>query len=440
MFTVDYPGGTARIDADPTDHIGAYYAHGRWYEQDLLDNARSRVHGPGTAIDVGAHIGGHTLWFALAMGLDVIAIEPNPDTFERLTRTIEANPGNIHAIPAAAGAAPGHADIAVTRRGNSGATRLTLGDGPIPVITLDSLDLTNVKLIKIDVEGMAPEVLQGAQHLLNKQSPIVYAEGDRDKIAAALPAGYRCVAQLCNTPTFVFIREERPPMRLSAAIMAHPTRKEQVEDLQGQLDRDTPVAWDPNPEPSPDPTQRWATGRAAWELHDPTADWHLVIQDDALACPDLLAGLEQALTELGPDGIVSAYTGTGRPDQRNVKRAIKYAQQHDHAWLPTWSLNWGVAIAAPTATIPAMLEWCSHPNRAHLNYDMRIGQYYRDIQGWRTWYTHPSLVDHRDGDSLIGHGGDRRAHTHHTGSALDIDWTRHNGLPLTVPTTYRRRH
>jgi len=54
---------------------------------------------------------------------------------------------------------------------------------------------------------------------------------------------------------------------------------------------------------------------------------------------------------------------------------------------------------------------------------MRIGQYYRDIIGWRTWYTHPSLADHRDTGSLVGHGqgGNRRAHTHHPGSALDID-------------------
>src|SRR5690606_25850971 len=65
----------------------------------------------------------------------------------------------------------------------------------------------------------------------------------------------------------------------------HPTRKEQVEDLQAMLDRDVPVAWDPNPEPSPDPQRRWATGRAAWELHDADADWHLVIQDDAVYAP-----------------------------------------------------------------------------------------------------------------------------------------------------------
>src|SRR5690606_32431577 len=261
-----------------------------------------RVHGPGLAVDVGAYIGGHSLWFALACGLDVIALEPNPDTYQRLTRTIDANPGNIRAIQAAAGAHPGTASIAVTRRGNTGATRLAIGDGPIQVITLDSLNLTDVRLLKIDVEGMTADVIAGAARLIEEQSPVIYAEGDQDQIASMLPAGYRCVGQLCHTPTFVFVREERPPLRLSAAIMAHPIRKEQVKELQAMLDRPVPVAWGPNPEPSPDPQRRWATRRAAWELHDPTADWHLVIQDDAIVCQDFLAGLEAALTELGPEG------------------------------------------------------------------------------------------------------------------------------------------
>ena len=108
--------------------------------------------------------------------------------------------------------------------------------------------------------------------------------------------------------------------------------------------------------------------------------------------------------------------------------------------MSTWSLNWGVAIAAPVSTIRGMLDWCDDPKRAHLNYDMRIGMYYRDVLGWRTWYTHPSLVDHRDSASLIGHGagGERVAHRHHTGSALDIDWGAHNGLPIGVPPSGRR--
>ena len=439
MLTVDYPGGTAHIDADPTDHIGKHYAKGRWYERDLLDDARARVHGPGLAVDVGAHIGGHSTWFALACGLNVVALEPNPATFEQLSRTVAANPAaQIRTIAAAASDRPGWATIIPPAPGNTGTTRINPGSGTVPVTTLDSLDLHDVKLLKVDVEGMAPEVLAGAQRLLAEQSPIVYAEGDRAAIIRMLPPGYRCFGQYARTPTYGFIRDRRP-MRLSAAIMAHPARDAHVTELQAALDRPVPVAWDSNPVPSADPERRWATGRAAWEAHDPDADWHMVIQDDALVAPDLLAGLERALTELGPEGLVSAYTGAGRAHQGAVKRALYHAGRLGHSWLSTWSLNWGVAIIAPTHTIGGMLEWCSaRPGR---NYDLRIGQYYRDIQGWRTWHPYPSLVDHRDDvDSLIGHGAGRIAHRMHSGSALDIDWSRHDGLSITVPASARRTH
>lgn len=227
-------------------------------------------------------------------------------------------------------------------------------------------------------------------------------------------------------------------MKLSAVIMAHPVRQAEAEELQASLDRPVDIIYDTNPTPSADPRQRWANGRKCWEAHDPDADWHLVIQDDAIASPDLLAGLEVALDQLGPDGLVSPYTGTGRPDQRNVARAINSATQRGHSWLSTWSLCWGVAIAAPVHTIPGMLQWCSHSSKARLNYDLRIGRYYRDVLGWRTWYTHPSLVDHRDSPSLVGHGRDRHAHRFHHGSALDIPWGAHDGLDYTVDHTARR--
>lgn len=223
-------------------------------------------------------------------------------------------------------------------------------------------------------------------------------------------------------------------MKLSAVIMAHRRRQAEAEELQASLDRHVDIVYDVNPEPSADPKQRWANGRKCWEAHDPDADWHMVIQDDAIAAPDLLAGLEKALDVLGTDGLMSAYTGTGRPNQRHIKRALLHAEDKGHSWITTRSLSWGVAIIAPVHTIPGMLNWCSIPQRAtRWTYDMSIGRYYRDVLGWRTWYTFPSLVDHRDGASLVGHEGmQRRAHRMETESALLVDWTRTPPGGLTV--------
>lgn len=214
-------------------------------------------------------------------------------------------------------------------------------------------------------------------------------------------------------------------MRLSAAVMAHPIREIQVARQAAWLDRDVPVVWAANPQP--DPELEWATARAAWLQYNPSADWHVVLQDDAMPCRDLLVGLEVALGELGSRGVVSAYVGTGRPAQAAVVSALSAAQNRGHAWMSLRSLNWGVAVCVPVGVVPAMVEWC---DRAGGPYDRRVARYVRDVLRWRTWYTVPSLVDHADGGSLIGHGAGRVAHMPHDGSALDVDWSAHDGLPV----------
>src|SRR5690554_6674895 len=167
-------------------------------------------------------------------------------------------------------------------------------------------------------------------------------------------------------------RDGADPVKLSAVIMAHPVRKDSAERVHASLDRDVEIVYDQVTQPSADPRQRWAVGRRCWQAADPSADWHLVIQDDALVCQDLLAGLEKALDVIGPEGLVSAYTGTGRPNQYNVRRAHRHAQDKGHSWMPTKSLCWGVAILAPVPTIPDMVKWCSHSSKAQLKYDMRV--------------------------------------------------------------------
>src|SRR5690554_6703262 len=221
-------------------------------------------------------------------------------------------------------------------------------------------------------------------------------------------------------------------MKLSASIMAHPVRKEYAEELQRTLDRPIEIIYDANPVPSRNPMQRWATGRRAWEAHDPEADWHMVIQDDALACKDLIAGLEKALDVLGPDGLVSAYTGTGRPDQFTIRRKLRDAAARGESWIYTGLLYWGPAIIAPVYTIEDMLDWSekyaslNKPPRS--NYDYAIGAFYKYEMGWRCWYTAPSLVDHRGLPSLVGHdtGPVRKAHNFlgEDGDALTVDWTK----------------
>lgn len=232
---------------------------------------------------------------------------------------------------------------------------------------------------------------------------------------------------------------------LAVVVMAAPARAAWAEEVAAKVG--APIVWDRYKIPSADPARRWEVGARAWrKVAREGADWSCVIQDDALVCRDFTLGFARALENFDGSGLVSAYMG--RPKSPSTTRAVQ--QVGGSSWAYTAALNWGVCFAAPTRTVKDMLDWTSNPERDAENYDYRIGRYYREVVGWRTYYTHPSLVDHRDEGSLVGHGGQLRRVAHkfigEDVSAFTVDWG--NGpdvgfdptIPISGPYTnpYRR--
>jgi len=205
-------------------------------------------------------------------------------------------------------------------------------------------------------------------------------------------------------------------VRLSVKIMAHKKRAHHIPELVERLGlTDADVIWDRR-------SDRWDTGRRAWEAIDQTADFGCVLQDDALVPLDFIAGMEKALTFLPEKALVSPYTGTRRPTASRVERAVNEARKAGVSWIRMPSLNWGVGIIAPTDIIDRMLPWCD--KQTYPNYDRRIGRYAIDMLRLPTYCTWPSLVDHRDDASLVGHGQGRKAHQFlgEEVSALSVKW------------------
>lgn len=210
-------------------------------------------------------------------------------------------------------------------------------------------------------------------------------------------------------------------MKLSGSIMAHPDRSALVDDLRSRLDRDVPVAWDDEGPPSGNSDRVWRTARRGWQLADPEADFHVLIQDDALPCADFMAGLEAALEFVSADAVVCPYLGRGGAAPKRWANMAAEASRRDAHWVVSAKLMWGVAICLPVALIPAMIE------RADVAVgvpdDMRVAGWIQRRRA-EVWYTWPSLIDHRDGPSITKHRAkERRAERHHQGSALELAWT-----------------
>lgn len=169
------------------DPIGAcLHYYGEWAQQefDLFENlltAESNV------LDVGANIGTHAVYFSKKCNKgNVVAIEPQIYIFEILAANILLN-GCYNAIPIHAGASskPGVAKMVnfnpfVEHKVNYGEFKINYNTDKgidTDIIILDKYaSLNRFNLIKLDVEGLEVDVLEGARKILKEHKPFLYIE------------------------------------------------------------------------------------------------------------------------------------------------------------------------------------------------------------------------------------------------------------------------
>lgn len=165
-------------------HVGrSLDLYGEWAEAEL--QLLTTLLQPGAVVvDVGANLGTHAIRLAQAVGPTgaVFAFEPQRVMHQLLCANATLNGLTwLRCLHGAVGAAPGGLvvpDVDYAAPGNFGG--LSLGSWregeTVPVFTLDALGLPRCHLLKVDVEGMEAQVLDGARGLLDASRPVVYLE------------------------------------------------------------------------------------------------------------------------------------------------------------------------------------------------------------------------------------------------------------------------
>ncbi|NLU69232.1 FkbM family methyltransferase [Streptomyces sp. HNM0574] len=134
----------------------------------------------GTAVDVGGWYGPWTRRLA-HRATRVVTVEPVPHLAQRLRDT---TPANVEVLQAAATDRTGTATLWLPRdgRGDRGVSSLVrrreIHATPldVPCLALDELALSDVTMLKIDVDGSELAVLQGAEQTIRRSRPALFIE------------------------------------------------------------------------------------------------------------------------------------------------------------------------------------------------------------------------------------------------------------------------
>ncbi|HYA45897.1 MAG TPA: FkbM family methyltransferase [Acidimicrobiales bacterium] len=179
-----------RIQVDPTDYaVGHTIARTGTYEPEV-SAVVSQILEPGdTFVDIGANIGWFSLLAATQVGPSgrVLAIEPNPGNIALLQSSIAEN--ELDNTEVMAVALSDHTGAVALETDGSNGRVIFLDDPPVAALPvsyvvachpldalLASCRIDRVDVVKMDVEGAEPLVVQGGAETFEKYRPVLVSE------------------------------------------------------------------------------------------------------------------------------------------------------------------------------------------------------------------------------------------------------------------------
>ena len=200
VFTTKY--GTVSCFSNDVVFASAL-REGKMYEEDLILKIIPLLQdGKKIILDVGSHIGTHSMIYSSLLDCKVLSFEPQQKIFDLLKKNINEKCVPYHV-------AVGHTnttttlsshlydgydcliDYNTTKLFNYGGIGLGLHGEQVQMITIDSLNLPQCDYIKIDVEGAELLVVMGAKETISKYKPLIWFEQTDKRITEEMKQSMR---------------------------------------------------------------------------------------------------------------------------------------------------------------------------------------------------------------------------------------------------------
>ncbi len=170
--------GSFYLDKAP-DCIKDILKSGKIWEDKTKKLLESIIPPQTNVIDIGAHIGAHTLKMSQLVGSQgcVYAFEPNMKIYRECVMNMRLNEcRNVILYRAALGDKEQVIELSSPEEGNEGGCGMGQGGDYALMVTLDQLNLNHIAFMKIDVENTEDQVLQGARETIARNRPLILLE------------------------------------------------------------------------------------------------------------------------------------------------------------------------------------------------------------------------------------------------------------------------
>jgi FkbM family methyltransferase len=198
------------LPTGPDDLIQFHILRNRsFFHPESLEMIRTWMPMEGKRIlDIGSYIGNHTLFFAKICGAaEVECFEPIRTSFRALEQNVRLNDVNAKLHNIGLGSQTSEAKAVLNPTNVGGSSLQASPGGGIKIFALDDLDIAPFAAMKLDVEGMALEVLKGARRTLADNLPSIHVEAfpyEYEAVNDILTSmGYRKVAQVSDDHVYL---------------------------------------------------------------------------------------------------------------------------------------------------------------------------------------------------------------------------------------------